>query len=137
MNPGNPIQNGFSFNGWFVNAIGGSAITFPFNHQQTSNFTLYAQWTPASTPTIDPISINSSLSTIYGNESQSVSFAVSGSNLSENITVTAQTGYQVSIDNINFLSSVNVTLGTMVYLRFLQHYLQVIITMSQQLFYLV
>ena len=42
--PGTPTRSGYSFNGWFVTASGGSAITFPYAHGQTSNFTLYAQW---------------------------------------------------------------------------------------------
>ncbi len=43
--PGTPTRSGYTFNGWFAAASGGSAITFPYTHGQTSNFTLYAQWT--------------------------------------------------------------------------------------------
>ena len=43
--PGTPTRAGYTFNGWFVAASGGSAITFPHRHGQTDNFTLYAQWT--------------------------------------------------------------------------------------------
>ena len=42
--PGTPTKSGHSFLGWFAAANGGSAITFPYTHNQTSNFTLYAQW---------------------------------------------------------------------------------------------
>ncbi len=44
--PGSPTRNGYIFNGWFAASSGGTAITFPYAHGQTSNFTLYAQWTP-------------------------------------------------------------------------------------------
>ena len=44
--PGTPTREGYTFNGWFENATGGTAITFPYTHARTANFTLYAQWTP-------------------------------------------------------------------------------------------
>jgi len=43
--PGTPTRAGYTFNGWFTASSGGSAITFPYTHGQTANFTLYAQWT--------------------------------------------------------------------------------------------
>lgn len=46
--PGTPIRSGYAFAGWFSAPSGGSAITFPYAHGQTSNFTLYAQWTQLS-----------------------------------------------------------------------------------------
>ena len=49
--PGTPTRSGYTFNGWFAASSGGSAITFPYTHNQTSSFTLYAQWT-ANTLTV-------------------------------------------------------------------------------------
>ena len=43
--PGTPTREFHSFRGWFTGASGGLAITFPYTHGQTANFTLYAQWT--------------------------------------------------------------------------------------------
>jgi uncharacterized repeat protein (TIGR02543 family) len=43
-----PTRTGYYFNGWFTATSGGTAITFPYTHAQTSNFTLYAQWTQLS-----------------------------------------------------------------------------------------
>ena len=43
--PTAPTRNGYTFAGWFAASSGGSAITFPYAHGQTANFTLYAQWT--------------------------------------------------------------------------------------------
>jgi uncharacterized repeat protein (TIGR02543 family) len=43
-----PTRSGYYFNGWFSSSSGGSALTFPYTHAQTSNFTLYAQWTQLS-----------------------------------------------------------------------------------------
>ncbi|MFM9027924.1 MAG: InlB B-repeat-containing protein, partial [Bacteroidota bacterium] len=43
--PGTPTRSGFTFNGWFAASSGGSALTFPYAHGRTANFTLYAQWT--------------------------------------------------------------------------------------------
>ena len=44
-----PTRSGYTFNGWFAAASGGSAISFPYVHGQTANFTLYAQWTAVVT----------------------------------------------------------------------------------------
>ncbi len=49
--PGAPTREGYTFAGWFAASSGGSAITFPYTHGQTANFTLFAQWT-ANTQTI-------------------------------------------------------------------------------------
>lgn len=49
-NPGTPTRNGHTFNGWFTAATGGTALTFPYTHNQTADFTLYAQWTAVATP---------------------------------------------------------------------------------------
>jgi uncharacterized repeat protein (TIGR02543 family) len=117
-NPGNPTRSGYSFNGWFVASSGGSAISFPYTHGQTSSFILYAQWTVVASPTIDLVTLTSAMSTTYGTASTEVSFITSGSNLNDNFTVTAQVGYQVSTDNTTFGSSFSVSSGTTVYLRF-------------------
>jgi uncharacterized repeat protein (TIGR02543 family) len=45
-NPGESIRPGYTFLGWFTSASGGSPIPFPYTHNQTSNFILYAQWSP-------------------------------------------------------------------------------------------
>jgi len=73
----------------------------------------------SSVPTLNPVTLTSALSTTYGTASSGVSFVASGSNLSTNITVTAQSGYQVSNDNASFVSSVSVANGTTVYVQFI------------------
>jgi uncharacterized repeat protein (TIGR02543 family) len=82
--PGTPEQSGYTFNGWFAASSGGTAITFPYAHNQTANFTLYAQWSidpsaptttatpapaapapvPAATTTAEPTTTTSSTTTI-------------------------------------------------------------------------
>jgi uncharacterized repeat protein (TIGR02543 family) len=47
--PGTPTRSGYTFNGWFTASSGGSALSFPYTHNQTANFTLYAQWTALPT----------------------------------------------------------------------------------------
>jgi len=39
---------GYAFNGWFTASSGGTQVTTSSAHGQTSNFTLYAQWTALS-----------------------------------------------------------------------------------------
>jgi len=94
-NPGNPTRDGFTFTGWFVASSGGSAITFPYTHNQTSNFTLYAQWIAAgsasaaySTTTLNEAganngSISETLTVTLSNETFS---AADGTNLAARVT---------------------------------------------------
>ncbi|NBU38688.1 MAG: hypothetical protein EBS32_10740, partial [Actinobacteria bacterium] len=42
--PGSPTQAGYTFKGWYAAASGGSALSFPYAHGRTADFTLYAQW---------------------------------------------------------------------------------------------
>jgi uncharacterized repeat protein (TIGR02543 family) len=44
--PGTPTRDGHTFTGWHTTASGGTPITFPHAHGQTTDFTLYARWTP-------------------------------------------------------------------------------------------
>ncbi|MBM3451599.1 MAG: InlB B-repeat-containing protein, partial [Bacteroidetes bacterium] len=116
-NPGNPTQSGYSFNGWFVSASGGIAVSFPYSHGETSDFTLFAQWTAASVPIIDQVALTSPLTNVYGTASSAVSFQAAGSNLTENILASAEAGYEVSLDNIAYSNTVTVSPGTTIYLR--------------------
>lgn len=72
--PANPIRTGYTFNGWYTAASGGTRVTAGTPHGQTSDFTLYAQWSantaaaPASsdsstTTTTSPASGNSTTTT--------------------------------------------------------------------------
>ena len=49
--PGSPTRDGYTFAGWFAASSGGSALTFPYAHGRSADFTLYAQWT-ANTLTV-------------------------------------------------------------------------------------
>lgn len=52
--PPAPTRSGYSFNGWFGAATGGSALTSGYSPTQTTAFTLHAQWSPlARTATFD------------------------------------------------------------------------------------
>ena len=42
--PTDPTRTGYTFNGWFTAASGGTQITAGAAHNQTADFTLYAQW---------------------------------------------------------------------------------------------
>ncbi|NBO55284.1 MAG: hypothetical protein EBU84_11980, partial [Actinobacteria bacterium] len=45
--PTTPTRAGYNFLGWTVLSTGGSAISFPYSHGQSANFTLYARWNAA------------------------------------------------------------------------------------------
>jgi uncharacterized repeat protein (TIGR02543 family) len=42
--PGSPSRTGYTFSGWFTTPTGGNKIAFPYTHNQTDSFTIYAQW---------------------------------------------------------------------------------------------
>ena len=48
--PASPTRSGYTLAGWVTNPIGGSTITFPYQHNQSSSFTLYARWASPSGP---------------------------------------------------------------------------------------
>ena len=54
--PTDPARDGCTFNGWFTAASDGTEITTGAAHNQTADFTLYAQWTanPTTTTTEAP-----------------------------------------------------------------------------------
>jgi len=58
--------------------------------------------TTPSTPTITSSASLTNFSAIQGMASTSQSFTVSGDNLTGDLTVTAPTGYEISLDNTNF-----------------------------------
>ena len=55
--PGSPTRSGYTFAGWFTSSSGGSAISFPYSHGQTSDFTLYAQWNAVPAPAPAPVPV--------------------------------------------------------------------------------
>lgn len=102
-----------------INALTTSDVTFSSGTKSgstTAGGTITFQ--AATSPTLNAITLSSALSSTYGIASTGVSFIASGLNLTGNITATAQTGYQVSTDNNSFGSSVSVTSGTTIYVRF-------------------
>jgi uncharacterized repeat protein (TIGR02543 family) len=42
--PGSPTRVGYTFTGWFAASSGGSAVSFPYTHARTTDFSLFAQW---------------------------------------------------------------------------------------------
>ena len=49
--PTEPTRDGYTFAGWFTAASDGTQITAGSAHNQTADFTLYAQWTATPTTT--------------------------------------------------------------------------------------
>jgi uncharacterized repeat protein (TIGR02543 family) len=63
--PTDPNKTGYTFAGWSV-TDGGSAVTFPYTHGQTANFTMYALWTINSyTLTLDNQGITTTQSVVF------------------------------------------------------------------------
>ncbi|CAN2183788.1 Listeria/Bacterioides repeat [Candidatus Nanopelagicaceae bacterium] len=48
--PTSPTRTGYTFNGWFVNSAGGSALTSPYSPGVLTDITLFAQWTQDAPP---------------------------------------------------------------------------------------
>lgn len=49
--PSDPTRDGYTFTGWYTATSGGTEITTEAAHNQTTDFTLYAQWTANPTTT--------------------------------------------------------------------------------------
>ena len=90
-----PTRTGYVFTGWFAASTGGSAITFPYTHSQTADFTLHAQWSQASLHGISSVSKIGTITTTanVGNtfavdtESSSVSLRYPANGLPENTVI--------------------------------------------------
>ena len=83
---------------------------------------LLALKSDASGPVINATGTISSLNTTFGTPSSSTSFNVSGTGMTGSILVTPSAGFEVSIDNLNFSSTVTVgaagaIASTVVYVR--------------------
>ena len=104
-------RSGYTFTGWNTAANGSGS---PYSNQAsytmgTSNVTLYAQWTLASSPTITGAATATAFTTTYGTASAAQTFSISGSALTDNITATAPIGFEVSNDGTTFGSTVTFT----------------------------
>jgi hypothetical protein len=100
-----------------------SATTYTFQvkaRNGANTETAFGSTTNGTTSSIglNAVILSSELTSTYGSVSSGVSFTASGTNLTSNITVTAQSGYQVSTDNNSFEASVSIASGTTVYVRF-------------------
>ena len=84
-----------------------------------SSSTLTQATASASTPVVTAATLGSALTATYPSSSSGVGFTAAGTNLTENIIVTAQTGYEVSTSlGSGYGASASVGTGTTVYLRF-------------------
>ena len=73
--PTDPTRSGYTFNGWYTASSGGTQITTSASHGQTSDFTLYAQWTvvPVASPSSAPTTALSTITvTVAGGASREV-----------------------------------------------------------------
>ena len=105
----NPTTITIRLYGWGASAAGG---TFAIGRPTASNsLSLGGTVSPASstTPTINvlPASL-SNFSTTSGSPSASQNFTVNGTNLTDHILVSPSSLYEVSIDNLNFGSSITI-----------------------------
>ena len=109
---GNGIYTLISVTGGTINqngspsyAVGGSAIDITKTNlvSVSGGSVILTVSAGSSTPTITaPPTLPGSLATTYGTASGSQSVAVSGASLGADITATAQTGFQVSIDDATY-----------------------------------
>ncbi|MFM8682248.1 MAG: beta strand repeat-containing protein, partial [Chthoniobacterales bacterium] len=95
--------------------VGGSGVSGTATLGVTSGELIL---TVAAQPTLNSATLSNSLSTTFGSASGATSFIASGSNLSGNITATAQSGFEVSTsENGTYSSSVEVASGSPVWVR--------------------
>ncbi len=107
LGAGTMARTGYAFTGWNTQA-GGGGTSYSAGNTFTiaNNVTLHAQWTLS---TITLTGTLGAVNTTYGTASVTpTSFSVAASNLtpaSGNLTVTAPTGYEVSLNNSSNYSS--------------------------------
>ena len=118
------IKSGNNFSGWSTTA--GGSVTYADGASYTmgtSNATLYAVWTIATFPTISYSGSLASVNTTYGTASVTpATFSVSGSALTNNITLTAPAGFEISSGSgystsLTLTQSAGVVSSTPIYLR--------------------
>ncbi len=99
-NSGSLARAGYSFAGWNTLADGtGTAYAVSTSNafNISGNTTLYAKWTLVSSPTITASGTLSAVNTTYGTASAGpTNFSVSGSALTNDITITPPSGFEVS-----------------------------------------
>jgi len=81
-----PTRSGYTFNGWYTSASGGTKITSTTNVTLTANQTLYAQWTPIAKYTV-------TYNANGGTGAPANQTKVHGTNLTLSSTVPTRTGY--------------------------------------------
>jgi len=114
LNANTFTRTGFTFTGWNTAANGsGTAYadgaSFPF----TANTTLYAQWTPNSTPTLSAGTLTAFGSQCTGGSYGPNSFTITGSSLTTaNVTVASLSGYVFSTSaGGSYTASLSLTQG--------------------------
>jgi uncharacterized repeat protein (TIGR02543 family) len=98
LNSNGFVNTGNNFSGWSTSAVGPVVYTDGASYTMgTANSTLYAVWTIASTPTITVSGSLSAVNTTYGSASAiPTSFSVSGTTLTNDIILSAPSGYEIS-----------------------------------------
>jgi len=86
--PSSPTQDGYSFSGWFSNSSSGSALSFPYSHGRTSDFSLYAQWNWVARATSTEIQIDPAALSNSGAVTQGASIRL-GARTTDNVTTNA------------------------------------------------
>ena len=100
--PTDPTRSGYTFNGWYSASSGGTQITTSAGHGQTSDFTLYAQWTVVpvaspSPPTSSSSAPTTALSTITVTVAGGASREVNHQTIRIETALEAQPGGLVSV----------------------------------------
>ena len=95
--PGSPTRTGYTFGGWSASQ-NGSAISFPYTHGQSSNFSLYALWTSTLSITTPVSGLSGRYGTSYSltvsttGGSGGNSFAIASGVLPTGLTLNSSTG---------------------------------------------
>jgi uncharacterized repeat protein (TIGR02543 family) len=103
--PATPSRANFTFKGWYVASSGGNALSFPYTHGNTANFSLFAQWitnqsgfTITNVPAQLEFSGTATLGVTGGNGTGAVAFATTSPSIcsvnsgSGVVTMLASTG---------------------------------------------
>jgi len=106
-----PTRDGYTFNGWFESATGGSAISIPYAHGRIANFTLYAHWTAnqnnkSTDATLSGLSLyGGPLSPTFASDTSNYTATVTKATDSTTVTSTVnQTSATIKVNGISVTS---------------------------------
>lgn len=106
-----PTREGYSFDGWYTAASGGSSVTSSTKVSSTSDHTIYAHWTAANSPIIT-FGTNGNSSYVKGNVSSKITVTKGTTDLNTSTFKYIWSTSNSATPNTSFSNNATVTLSS-------------------------